>query len=85
MYPFKTFYSLKKPSEVVKKHFTKLKIILIHASNIERYMCCSMEIENFIQALEYCSVGHSNLPVLPNFLVIQENEVIVTKHITTLD
>ena len=44
-----------------------------------------MEIENFIQALEYCSVGHSNLPVLPNFLVIQENEVIVTKHITTLD
>ena len=59
MYPFKTFYSLKKPSEVVKKHFTKLKIILIHASNIERCMCCSMEIENFIQALKYWSVGNN--------------------------
>ena len=46
-----------------------------------------MEIENFIQALVSCEVkwvSHSNLPVLPNLLVIQVNEVIVTKHITTL-
>lgn len=44
-----------------EKRYTKLKMILINASNaekthiygllVQRYMCCSIEIENFIQAL----------------------------------
>ena len=61
---------------------------------VQKHIYCSMEIEDFIQALvqsgEIESVGNNGSVTVicqfsANILVIEANEVIVAKHITSLN
>lgn len=105
MHPFKTSSSQwKKPSSgVEKKYSARLKIVLFHASNIEKSMQSpSLELyvllngnwkfykDSSVGIEKNGSMGNDGsvtvfFPVLSNLLVIHLSEIIVTKHITTLN